>query len=180
LKSCAEAREDFGAPSVAETAYAPALDLVGIRTVRAPLNCTSVPDGFSHGAALALTLLVQNGGDLTGRIIACAIEVHRALGPGLRERTYEEALALELLDQHVPFERQVRVPVQFKGQWVGDYCIDFVVNNLVIVEVKSVERFEPLFEAQVLGYLRASGLHLALLVNFNSHRVTEGIRRYIR
>jgi GxxExxY protein len=117
--------------------------------------------------------------ELTGRIIGCAIEVHRALGPGLRERSYEEALALEFDAQDVCFHRQPVIGVAYRGRSVGEYRIDFVVEKAVIVEVKSVARFDPVFDAQVLGYLRASGLHLGLLVNFNCARLAEGIRRFI-
>jgi len=118
--------------------------------------------------------------DVTGQIIRCAIEVHRALGPGLRERTYDEALAIEMLDQHMPFERQVHIPVEYKGRIVGDYSLDYVVAETVVVEVKAVDRFDPVFEAQVISYLRASGLHVGLLLNFNAHRLAEGLRRYVR
>jgi GxxExxY protein len=118
-------------------------------------------------------------GVVTGQIIECAIEVHRALGPGLREKTYDEALAIEMLERRMVFERQVRIPVQYKGHLVGEYGLDFVVGNTVVVEVKAVERFEPVFEAQILSYLRASGLRLGLLLNFNSHRVIDGVRRFI-
>ena len=105
---------------------------------------------------------------MTGQIIDCAIEVHRALGAGLREKTYDEALAIEMLDRRMAFERQVRIPVHYKAHLVGEYGLDFIVNKAVVVEVKAVERFEPVFEAQILGYLRASGLRLGLLLNFNS------------
>ena len=90
-------------------------------------------------------------GVVTGQIIECAIEVHRALGPGLREKTYDEALAIEMLERRMVFERQVRIPVQYKGHLVGEYGLDFVVGNTVVVEVKAVERFEPVFEAQRLA-----------------------------
>lgn len=117
--------------------------------------------------------------DLTKRIIGCAIEVHRALGPGLQERTYENAMAIELRAHDLPFDRQVSVPVAYKGEWVGDYRLDLVVNDAVIVEIKSVERGDPLFEAQVLAYLKASGKRVGLLINFNSHLLTHGVRRFI-
>ena len=117
--------------------------------------------------------------DLTKRIIGCAIEVHRALGPGLQERTYENALAIELRDQGLPFDRQVSVPVAYKGEWIGDYRLDLIVDNAVVVEIKSVERGDPLFEAQLLAYLRASGKHIGLLINFNSHLLSQGVRRFV-
>ena len=117
--------------------------------------------------------------ELTKRIIGCAIEVHRALGPGLQERTYENALAIELRDQGLPFDRQVSVPVAYKGEWIGDYRPDLIVGDTVVVEIKSVERGDPLFEAQLLAYLRASGKHIGLLINFNSHLLSQGVRRFV-
>jgi GxxExxY protein len=117
--------------------------------------------------------------ELTKRIIGCAVEVHRALGPGLQERTYENAMAIELRDQRLPFDRQVSVPVAYKGEWVGDYRLDLVVSDTVVVEIKSVERGDPLFEAQLLAYLRASGKHIGLLINFNSHLLSQGVRRFV-
>jgi len=117
--------------------------------------------------------------DLTKRIIGCAIEVHRALGPGLQERSYENALAIELRDQGLPFDRQVSVPVAYKGEWIGDYRLDLIVGDAAVVEIKSVERGDPLFEAQLLAYLRASGKHIGLLINFNSHLLSQGVRRFV-
>ena len=117
--------------------------------------------------------------DLTKRIIGCAIEVHRALGPGLQERSYENALAIELRDQGLPFDRQVSVPVAYKGEWIGDYRLDLIVGDAAVVEIKSVERGDPLFEAQLLAYLRASGKHIGLLINFNSHLLSQGVRRLV-
>jgi GxxExxY protein len=117
--------------------------------------------------------------DLTRRIIGCAIEVHRALGPGLHERTYENAMAIELRHQDLPFDRQLQVPVAYRGEWVGDYRLDLVVEDAVVVEIKSVERGDPLFEAQLLAYLKASGKHVGLLINFNSQLLTQGVRRFV-
>jgi GxxExxY protein len=118
--------------------------------------------------------------EITEQIIKCAIEVDRTLGPGLRERTYEEALAIEMLQQHLKFERQVHIPVDYKGHIVGDYSLDFVVADEAVLEVKAVDRFDPLFEAQVISYLHASKLHVGLLLNFNCRRLVDGLRRFIR
>jgi len=118
--------------------------------------------------------------DVTEQIIKCAIEVHRALGPGFRERTYEEALAVEMLFQGMRFNRQVCIPVHYKGRIVGDYNLDFVVAETAVVEVKAVDGLDRVFEAQILGYLKASGLHVGLLLNFNSRRLVDGVRRFIR
>lgn len=122
---------------------------------------------------------MAEGNELTHRIIGCAIDVHRVLGPCLRERSYEEALALELEAQGIAFHRQPVITVAYRGRSVGEYRIDFVVEKSVVVEVKSVARFDPVFEAQILGYLRASGLRLGLLVNFNCARLADGVKRYV-
>jgi GxxExxY protein len=97
----------------------------------------------------------QNGDErdpLTERIIACAIAVHRVLGPGLLETTYEAALAIEFEEQGLRFMRQVGFPVVYRGQSVGEFRIDFLVEDTVVLELKSVERFDSVFEAQVLTY----------------------------
>ena len=116
---------------------------------------------------------------LTERIIGCAIEVHRELGPGLLESIYEAALAVEFNLRGIPFARQVVVPVSYKGQLLGEHRIDFIVENAVVLELKSVERFDPVFEAQLLTYLRLTGLRRGLLLNFNSRLLKDGIRRYV-
>lgn len=116
---------------------------------------------------------------LTEKIIGCAIEVHRVLGPGLLEAIYEVALAIELEHAKLRFQRQLIIPVVYKGTPVGDHRLDFLVEDAVILELKSVERFEPLFEAQVLTYLRLSGKRRGLLINFNSRLLKDGIKRFV-
>jgi GxxExxY protein len=115
----------------------------------------------------------------TERIIGCAIEVHRHLGPGLLESIYESALCIELSLAGLRFERQVPVSVSYKSQIIGDLRLDLVIENLVVVEIKSVERIEPIFEAQVLTYLKVSGKKVGLLINFNSRLLKTGIQRFI-
>ncbi len=115
---------------------------------------------------------------LTERIIGCAIEVHRQLGPGLLEATYEAALCIELQNAELKFVRQPVFPVVYKGQVIGEYRLDLIVENAVVVELKSVERFDPIFEAQVLTYLRVTGKKVGLLMNFNSRLLRDGIKRY--
>jgi GxxExxY protein len=115
---------------------------------------------------------------LTARIIQCAIAVHRELGPGLLESIYESAMAIEMENVGLKFERQVIVPVLYREQLIGDHRIDLVVDNSVIVELKTVERFDRVFEAQILIYLKLTKLKTGLLINFNSRLVTEGIRRF--
>lgn len=116
---------------------------------------------------------------LTERIIGCAIEVHRELGPGLLEGTYEAALCIELQIAGLSFVRQPVFPVIYKGQVIGEYRLDLIVEDTVIVEIKSVERFDPIFEAQVLTYLRVTGKEVGLLMNFNSRLLRDGIKRYV-
>jgi GxxExxY protein len=116
---------------------------------------------------------------LTERIIGCAIEVHRNLGPGLLESTYESALCVELEDAGIGYQRQFPFPIVYKKRNVGDYRIDLVVEDKVIVEPKSVERFDPVFEAQVLTYLKVTGKKVGLLINFNTRLLTHGIKRYV-
>jgi GxxExxY protein len=115
---------------------------------------------------------------LSGEVIGAAIEVHRALGPGLLESAYELALERELLLLGLDVRRQVPVPLQYKGANLGDgFRIDLVVNDALIVELKAVEQLLPLHEAQLLTYLRLTGKPLGLLINFNVKTLKEGIRR---
>jgi GxxExxY protein len=117
---------------------------------------------------------------ITESIIGCAIEVHRQLGPGLLEGTYEAALAIEFESAGTHFERQLAFPVLYKEKKIGEYRLDLLVENEVVVEIKSVERFDPIFEAQILTYLRVTGKKVGLLINFNSRLLRDGIKRFIR
>ncbi|HKJ76317.1 MAG TPA: GxxExxY protein [Gammaproteobacteria bacterium] len=117
--------------------------------------------------------------EITERIIGCAIEVHRHLGAGLLESVYEAALLAELDDNGLVAERQKPVPVTYKGRSIGDFRLDLLVEGCVVVELKSVERFEPLFDAQVLGYMRLGGYHTALLINFNTRLLKHGVKRFV-
>jgi len=116
---------------------------------------------------------------LTERIIGCAIEVHRNLGPGLLEGTYESAVCIELEEAALKYQRQVPFPVIYKGRTIGEYRLDLIVEDAVVVELKSVERFDPVFEAQVLTYLKVTGKRIGLLINFNSRLLKNGVKRYI-
>jgi GxxExxY protein len=116
---------------------------------------------------------------LTEKIIGCAIEVHRVLGPGLLEATCEAALALEMAAAGLPFQRQLTVPVYYKDQLIGEHRLDFVGGEAVVLELKSVERFDPIFEAQLLAYLRITGLKRGLLLNSNSRLLKDGIKRMV-
>jgi len=116
---------------------------------------------------------------VTERIFKCAIAVHRELGPGLLESVYEEALDIECEIEGLQVARQLKVPVLYRGRQIGEYKPDMLVNDLVIVEIKSVERFDPVFEAQVLTYLKITNKRVGLLINFNSRLVKDGIKRFI-
>jgi len=116
---------------------------------------------------------------LTQRIIGCAIDVHQELGPGLLESIYESAMAVELDFQKMSFRQQVIVPIQYCGRLIGEHRIDLIVENTVVVELKSVERFDRVFEAQILTSLRLTKLKTGLLINFNSRMLHEGIKRFV-
>jgi GxxExxY protein len=116
---------------------------------------------------------------ITECIIKCAIEVHKQLGPGLLESVYEEAMNIECQLNGLSVQRQVRIPINYKGRLIGEHRLDMLINDMVIVELKSVERYDPVFEAQVLTYLRITGKQVGLLINFNSRLVKDGIKRFI-
>jgi GxxExxY protein len=122
---------------------------------------------------------MEETNELTEKIIGCAIAVHRQLGPGLLEATYEATLCVEIEEAGLKYKRQVPFPVVYKGRTVGEYRLDLLVEDAVVVEIKSVERFDPVFEAQILTYLRVTGKKIGLLLNFNSRLLREGIKRYI-
>lgn len=116
--------------------------------------------------------------DITGLIIGSAIEVHRALGPGLLESAYQECLCYELCERGLRFAREVPLPVTYKGVKLDcGYRMDLVVENAVVVELKCVETVLPIHEAQVLTYLRLSGCRTALLLNFHTKVLRDGIIR---
>jgi GxxExxY protein len=113
-------------------------------------------------------------------VIGAAIEVHRELGPGLLESTYEACLEYELISQGMKVERQIPLPVRYKGVFVDcGYRIDLRINDLVILEIKAVDKLEKIHDAQLNTYLRLTGLHLGLLMNFNVLRVVDGIKRIV-
>ncbi len=115
---------------------------------------------------------------ISGVIIGCAIEVHRLLGPGLLESAYESCLAYELGARGFRVERQRQMPVTYRGVRIDcGYRLDLVVDDLVIVELKAVEALLPIHSAQLLSYLKLSGLPLGLLINFNVGLLKQGIRR---
>jgi GxxExxY protein len=118
--------------------------------------------------------------NLSSTIIGAAIEVHKTLGPGLLESAYEECLCHELSLRGVSFERQKPLPVEYKGTKLDcGYRLDIIVENTIILELKSCEKIEPIHKAQLLTYLKLSGLHLGLLLNFNLPVMRDGIIRIV-
>jgi len=118
--------------------------------------------------------------ELTERIIGAAIAVHRALGPGLLESAYEACMAHELVERGLKIVRQHRVPLVYKGVKLEcAYIIDIIVEGLVILELKSVERLDPIHEAQMLSYMKLTGVRVGLLINFNVPLLKDGIKRMI-
>ena len=122
----------------------------------------------------------MNDKQLSHSIIGAAIEIHRTLGPGLLEAVYEECLAREFTLRGIPFERQKPVPLVYRDLKLEcGYRLDFLVNHRIVVEIKSIEAVAPIHESVMLTYLRLSGSHLGLLINFNVPTLKDGIRRYV-
>ncbi len=118
--------------------------------------------------------------DISGEIIGAAIEVHRHLGPGLLESVYRDSLKHEMGLRGIMVEAEVALPVRYKGiEIASGYRVDLVVNQRVLVELKAVEMLLPVFTAQLLSYLRLSGLKLGLLINFNVMQLKDGVRRVV-
>jgi len=116
---------------------------------------------------------------LTKTIIGSAIEVHRILGPGLLESAYEECLAYEISNQGLIVEKQIPVPVTFKNiQLACGYRIDLLVENCVVIELKSIDELAPVHEAQILTYMKFANKKIGLLINFNVALLKDGIRRF--
>ncbi len=115
---------------------------------------------------------------LTEQVIGAAIEVHRELGPGLLESAYQRALAHELRLRGIAFEEQKLCPIKYKDLIIDDaYRLDFLINGLVVVELKTVDALLDVHDAQVLTYLKFTGCHVGLLLNFRSTVLTRGLRR---
>jgi GxxExxY protein len=118
--------------------------------------------------------------EITEQIIGAAIAVHRELGPGLLESAYRACLIHELTHRGLQVEQEKAISVVYQGMQIGcGYRIDLLVERTVIVELKAVERVEPIHTAQLLSYLRLSGLHVGLLLNFNTALLRDGIRRIV-
>ncbi len=115
--------------------------------------------------------------NLSGRIIGAAIEVHKTIGPGLIESIYENALCYELSLRGLSFQRQIGIDVCYKGQAIKGQRIDLIVEKEVVIEVKSVSRVHEVVFAQLLSYLKATGLKRGLIINFGEKRLVDGVRR---
>ncbi len=116
---------------------------------------------------------------LANQVIGAAIEVHRILGAGFLESVYEQALAIELTERGIPFERQKPVELKYKNQVVGDARLDILVDQQLVVELKAVDALHPIHHAQVINYLKATGFQLGLLMNFNVNQLKSGIKRIV-
>jgi GxxExxY protein len=123
-------------------------------------------------------MLIQE--NLTHQVIGAAIEVHKELGPGLLESTYQVCLADELSRREIPFQQKVPLPVEYKGKVLdAGYELDFLVNNSVVIEIKSVLEIHPVFQAQLLTYMKLSQTPVGLFINFNVPVLKEGIIRRV-
>ncbi|MBL9151141.1 MAG: GxxExxY protein [Verrucomicrobiales bacterium] len=122
-----------------------------------------------------------NHQELTQKVIGCAIEVHRELGPGLLESAYQQCLAYELSRKGLAFEMEKSQPVFYKGVRIDcDFRLDLVVENTVLLELKSVAALDPIHDAQIITYLKLSNLPVGLLMNFNVEVFKNGIKRFVR
>jgi GxxExxY protein len=126
------------------------------------------------------TIKDEKYSELSGRIIGCAIEVHKALGPGLLESAYQQCLCRELELNHIPFEKEKPLAVNYKGVAIDcGYRIDILVENKIIVELKSVEIVRPIHEAQIMSYMKLAKIKKGLLINFNTVMLRDGITSFI-
>lgn len=116
---------------------------------------------------------------VTGLVIGCAIEVHKALGPGLKEKTYTAALRESLDQRNLISSTEQTWSVRFNGVKVGTYRPDLIVQNTVVVEVKAVDRLIPLFTSQLVTYLRITEMRVGLILNFNCPKMSQGIKRVV-
>ncbi len=122
--------------------------------------------------------MIEN--EISHKIIGCAIDVHRALGPGLLESAYEECLAAEMTHQGIQFERQKPIPVVYRNVKLDcGYRLDFLVENKVIVELKAIDILPPIVDAQLLTYLKLLDKRLGLIINFHVSYLKDGIKRLV-
>jgi GxxExxY protein len=118
--------------------------------------------------------------ELSHRVIGCAIEVHRRLGPGLLESAYEQCLAHELKRNEIQFDQQRPQPIRYKGTQLDcGYRIDLLVEDTLLLELKSVNQLKGIHEAQLLTYMKLAGIKTGLLINFNVTKLKDGIKRFV-
>lgn len=123
--------------------------------------------------------LIDDGG-LSERVIGCAIRVHKELGPGLLESIYEEAMTYELAENGIGFQRQVRVPVIYRGHGLSrEFVLDLLVENKLVLELKCIDAFLQVHESQLLSYMRLGSWQFGLLMNFKVRYLRDGIRRFV-
>lgn len=133
-----------------------------------------------HKESQSVSPLRMRENEIAKMIVDCAFKVHTALGPGFLESAYEECLEKEFLKRRINYQKQCEYPLFYEGEKLKTpYRVDFCVEKSVIIELKSVERILPVHEAQILTYLKLSGLKLALLMNFSSPLIKDGIKRFI-
>jgi GxxExxY protein len=142
------------------------------------LRVTSVPQNIPNNLTTNNKMEIN---DITRIIIGCGIEVHKHLGPGLLESAYEECLVFELKQKGLRVERQKALPIQYKDiQLEYGYRIDLLVENTVVIELKSVDILHPLHEAQLLTYMKFAEKKVGLLMNFNVLVLKDGVKRFMR
>ena len=122
----------------------------------------------------------MNNDKLTHDVIACAIEVHKTLGPGLLESAYEQCLLFELRQHGIEAVSQVKLPVMYKGNEIdAGYRLDIIIPNQLIIELKAVDKLLSIHHAQTLTYMKLANINKALLINFNVTRLVDGIKRFV-
>ena len=118
--------------------------------------------------------------ELSNRVLGCALTVHKILGPGLLETCYEQALSYELDQAKIPFQRQLDLPVRYKGVALeGHYRIDLLIDGQLVVELKSVDKLMDIHAAQLLTYMKLAKIKVGLLINFNQNFLKDGIKRFV-
>ena len=117
--------------------------------------------------------------EITEKIISCALEIHSSLGPGLLENLYEEAMEHELKSRGIKYQRQKELEITYKGNPIGSYRLDYLIEDRVIVELKCVKAIKGIHIAQLLTYLRTENIRVGLVINFNVERLKDGIKRVI-
>ena len=115
---------------------------------------------------------------ITEKIIGCTINIHKIPGPGLLESIYESAMCVDLRETVLKFESQKPIKVVYKGQDIGKFKIDLFVENKIVVELKSTERMDPVYSAQILSYMKLGNYKYGLLINFNNSLLKSGIKRF--